>query len=688
MPTLENRLYLDPEGNSTGQTSASPIEMSQDIIPTGDSSQISDLGYVPVSTSSLSSGSLKEEPTINYQAYQEPSIYDVSKMDYTPVLGMTEPEKQADTFSSQLMELQEGLLGESAYRTQLEEKRGMSDLIQTQSDLTAQLKALKNESMAIPLQVQQESEGRGRTAGGVAPIEASRLRKNAIQALTVNAMLEATNGNITTAQTLIDRAVAQKYDPIREQIAVKTKNLELIRNSEAYSAADRERAQKQLDIQNAILKQTEKAEANEKEVLSIAAEAAKFGVDSVTLDKIRKAKDVVEATSLAQAAGVYAVAEKAKEDFTLSEGQKRYDAQGNLIADNPKQAEELTEMEKLNIESKKLDIQQKLKDLEGTGQLSSGLVSQIDRISTSFDNSPIVKNFNEVQNKKLSIDAIVDNGVGGPADLALVFEFMKALDPTSVVRESEYDTASKAGNIFKGWAAKFNGYLKAEGGFLPEEVKNEFKRITNDKFDIIRRQYSNLRDEKARLVNQKTGSDNGLDYLIDYDFTAKPENQGFKTINDFLLKASDEQLDAADTLKQTYPFLTDDDLLELINEQLSFNKVGGDTNQALPKEAATVKEGEKGGQCGRFVNNATGLGLGDSYESKLAKMDKSITKPEPGMVFVMPYGSTGHTGFVLEVRGDKVLVKDSNYSLDEKVKIHEIPISKITGLRRINNNLA
>jgi surface antigen len=116
-----------------------------------------------------------------------------------------------------------------------------------------------------------------------------------------------------------------------------------------------------------------------------------------------------------------------------------------------------------------------------------------------------------------------------------------------------------------------------------------------------------------------------------------------------------------------------------------FNTVGGDTEKALPEVVSKAEVGDKGGQCGRFVNKATGLGLGDSYQSKMAKMDPNIKKPEAGMVFVMPYKDTGHTGFVLGVNKEKgtVTVKDSNYSLDQKVKIHEIPLSKISGYRRV-----
>lgn len=93
-----------------------------------------------------------------------------------------------------------------------------------------------------------------------------------------------------------------------------------------------------------------------------------------------------------------------------------------------------------------------------------------------------------------------------------------------------------------------------------------------------------------------------------------------------------------------------------------------------------------GGQCGRFVNKITGLGVGDTYQSKMDKMDPSIKKPEPGMVFTMPYGDTGHIGFIVSVKNGIATVKDSNYylhSAPEKVKTHEIPVSKMTGFARV-----
>ena len=153
--------------------------------------------------------------------------------------------------------------------------------------------------------------------------------------------------------------------------------------------------------------------------------------------------------------------------------------------------------------------------------------SQIDSLAEAFDRNGVVKKFIEAHDKKESFDSIIANGNGGPADLALVFEFMKALDPQSVVRETEFATAAKSGNIFKGWAARFNGYLEEEGGFLPENVKKEFQNIVNQKFDVSRKNYTNIWSETGRKINIKLAPhqfSNGTEYLTQYDLSSNNED--------------------------------------------------------------------------------------------------------------------------------------------------------------------
>ena len=75
-------------------------------------------------------------------------------------------------------------------------------------------------------------------------------------------------------------------------------------------------------------------------------------------------------------------------------------------------------------------------------------------------------------------------------------------------------------------------------------------------------------------------------------------------------------------------------------------------------------------QCGAWVNDITGLGLGDTYASKQAKMDTSITTENArvGDVFITPYAGTGHTGVinsVYEIDGEKYFrVSESNWEKD------------------------
>lgn len=132
------------------------------------------------------------------------------------------------------------------------------------------------------------------------------------------------------------------------------------------------------------------------------------------------------------------------------------------------------------------------KKAASTGTGGSNQTTDNERaLLSTFQSSPIVKTYNDIVSQKLTIDNIVQNGVGGPADLAMVFGFMKGLDPNSVVRETEYATAANSGNIFAGKFAKFNGYMKEEGGFLPVGVRNEFQNLVNQRLDAQQRQYEN-----------------------------------------------------------------------------------------------------------------------------------------------------------------------------------------------------
>ena len=111
--------------------------------------------------------------------------------------------------------------------------------------------------------------------------------------------MEASRGNITTALDLIDRQVATKFDPIREEINAVRANLNLILESPEFSLAEKNRAQKQLEIQNQRDREREAEEENFKAIQKIAIDAAAQGADAIVLRQIQAQTDPIEAQRLA-----------------------------------------------------------------------------------------------------------------------------------------------------------------------------------------------------------------------------------------------------------------------------------------------------------------------------------------------------------------------------------------------------
>lgn len=241
---------------------------------------------------SITSDALAPEPSLNFNKPEPENIFPVDSLEFT------EPEREAEKTIQETKVLQEQTAGESTFRTQQEEAAGIPELQKTQADLAGQLKILQAQARVIPIQLQKEAEGRGITVGGLRPIETARLRENAIQALTTASLFEASRGNLTTALELVDRSVKQRFDPIKEQIAIKQANLDLILKSPAYSLAEKRRAQAQKDAQERQTKLVDQQEADEKEIKGYVLEAAKRGASAEILQRIQSANSPEEALQL------------------------------------------------------------------------------------------------------------------------------------------------------------------------------------------------------------------------------------------------------------------------------------------------------------------------------------------------------------------------------------------------------
>ena len=291
--------YKLPDGTVTEVSSP---QLNPDLIK--GATQVSDL------SGAITSASLTPATTENFQTPGNTTSY--------PLQGLITPigqeEQKADEVSKRIQDLNLAQVGESAYQAEQNRLQNIPGLISQSNDLQAQLQGLVNQSLdldnqynyTIPNKMQVAAEGRGVTAGGLAPIQASELRKIQIQkgaiasqALTIKSAFEATQGRLSTAQYYADQAVKQKYEPLKREVEVLTKNLEIILNSPAYSRETKDRAQKQKDVQDAKAKEIEKQEKATKDIYDLMITAAKNGADALTLSKVREAKTPEEAALLA-----------------------------------------------------------------------------------------------------------------------------------------------------------------------------------------------------------------------------------------------------------------------------------------------------------------------------------------------------------------------------------------------------
>lgn len=147
----------------------------------------------------------------------------------------TTAETQQTGLLGRVAELLKGKTSLATQQTQQETAAGVPALTSTVNDLTTQLEGLNNQATAlqnaagaggsIENQLQQQSEGRGITAGGLAPLQAGELRKNQIQqsalasqSLTLKSALFAAQGKFTLAKDAADKAAQVAFDAKDKEI--------------------------------------------------------------------------------------------------------------------------------------------------------------------------------------------------------------------------------------------------------------------------------------------------------------------------------------------------------------------------------------------------------------------------------------------------------------------------------------
>jgi hypothetical protein len=116
-----------------------------------------------------------------------------------------------------------------------------------------------------------------------------------------------------------------------------------------------------------------------------------------------------------------------------------------------------------------------------------------------FTSLPIVKSFSDQSTAYGRVMASV-NDPSPAGDLALIFNFMKVLDPGSTVREGEFATAANSGGVDDRVRALYNNVT--EGTRLAPTQRDDFANRATQLYSNAEQQYKGIADQYSAFASQ------------------------------------------------------------------------------------------------------------------------------------------------------------------------------------------
>lgn len=152
------------------------------------------------------------------------------------------------------------------------------------------------------------------------------------------------------------------------------------------------------------------------------------------------------------------------------------------------------------------NIKQKLEETRSQATLDKGKVDAKTRQGINKDITQLTSDTKLIRNTASDLEKL-KKSPSGPASIAMVFKFMKALDPTSVVREGEFATAENSAGV-------------------PETIRNIFNKLKEGE-RLGEAQMSQFVETAQQLANNAIASSNTeiTSYLDTYEDTLP---KGFK----------------------------------------------------------------------------------------------------------------------------------------------------------------
>ena len=116
----------------------------------------------------------------------------------------------------------------------------------------------------------------------------------------------------------------------------------------------------------------------------------------------------------------------------------------------------------------------------------------------------------------------------GASDIAMVYSFMKMLDPTSVVREGEFATAENAGGIPQQIQTMYNRAI--DGQRLSPDVRKQFMQQADRQYEAQFKTYKQIQKTYQGLAGQYNLDPSKV--APDLEYGVAPQPQGSPLNND------------------------------------------------------------------------------------------------------------------------------------------------------------
>lgn len=284
---------------------------------------------------------------------------------------------------------------------------------------------------------------RGRTLTFARGEAAIVRREAAFDALTLAAIGQFAQGNVLLARDLAKDAVAAKFDQEKKERDTARQNL--IDNFDSFTAKEKKRALATLarfDEGDKFLLLEEQKTEDITNVITLAVGNGLTNPDII--EQMQKADSGIEATIIATKAG--------------------FGAKDKLLSVSEAKALKVpfgtTQQEAFGITPQAAGA---LADLTPAQQTAA--------FKLADDFEQVSKDFFKVRAAQGRVVASAEDP-SAAGDLALIFNFMKVLDPGSVVREGEFATAASAGSVPQRTIALYNKVL--EGTRLSQAQRSDF----------------------------------------------------------------------------------------------------------------------------------------------------------------------------------------------------------------------